>query len=241
MKHSPRFYRNIEDTLRWNSFRTTVESTDLFLRATCDLSTKAEELVRRYRSEIKRHIELQNSFLTSFSPVDKLEGCAEIIASMYRASEAAGTGPMAAVAGAIAEFVGKELAPVSDEIIIENGGDLWLLIKEPVQINIYTESVYFKNDITLRVNPEDTPCGICTSSGKIGHSFSYGKADSVTVLSADAAFADAAATATANLVKTEESVEKALSFCMAMEQTRGAVIIYRDIIALQGSVELIES
>lgn len=241
MKYGPRFYRDIEDTVRWKSFRTAVESTDLFIRAKHDLSIKAEELVRRFRSEIKRHIEIQDSFLSSYGPVEHIEGCAEIIAAMYRASDASGTGPMAAVAGAIAEFTGKELARESDEIIIENGGDLWLMIKKPVQINIYTESVYFKNAISINVRPEDTPCGICTSSGKIGHSFSYGKADSVTVISNNTPFADAAATATANLIQDEESIEKALDFCMSMEQTRGIIIIYRDTLALQGAVELTES
>ena len=238
MMQQDRFYRHYNETARWKSFRVTVDSTDLFIRAKKDMAALARDSVTTVREQIKTHIEQQESFLTSYEPVTAMPGCPAVVRAMYRASEETGTGPMAAVAGAIAEAVGKNLINESDEIIIENGGDLWLKVSDPVTISIYTKSVYYGDIIRIKIDPDDTPCGICTSSGKIGPSFSYGKADAVTVISGDAAFADAAATGTGNIVQDEQTLEKALAYCTGMKKTRGVLIIYRDTMALQGRIEL---
>jgi ApbE superfamily uncharacterized protein (UPF0280 family) len=238
MKNEDRYYRSVIDTARWTSFRTRVETTDLLIRAGKDLSVKAEQIVKELRGEIRKHIGMQEEFLTSYSPVKRLPRRPEIINNMYRASELTDTGPMASVAGAIAESLGNLLLQETEEIIIENGGDVWLKVTEPVLINILSKSVYFHDNIILKIYPDKTPCGICTSSGKIGYSFSYGRADSATVISGDAAFADAAATGACNLITNEDSLMDALAYCMKMEKTRGTVLIFRDRMALQGDIEL---
>lgn len=236
MKRAERFYRDFTDTARWKSFRVKVATSDLYIRAGKDLSSPAEKIVRRLRSEIEGHIELQNEFLTSYTPVERLAGCPEIIRAMYDASERAGVGPMAAVAGAVAEAVGRELAEHSNEIIIENGGDIWMKIAAPAAVSIYPGGHHF-NSIALKIAPGQTPCGVCTSSARIGHSFSFGKADAATVISPGAAVADAIATEVCNMVTAEEDMENAALYGME-RGAEGVVIIFRDRLVAQGNVEL---
>ncbi|HNW28482.1 MAG TPA: UPF0280 family protein [Spirochaetota bacterium] len=236
MKRAERTYRDFSVTARWKSFRVKVETSDLFIRADRDLSAQAEDAVRRARSAILTHIDRQNDFLTSYTPVERLEGCPPIIYMMYNASEGAGVGPMAAVAGAVAEFVGRELMDFSEEIIVENGGDIWMRITRPASVSIYPGGHRF-NAVALKINPDRTPCGICTSSARIGLSFSFGKADAATIIAPDAALADAIATEVCNRVQNEESMEGAAEYGMRRGAT-GVVIIYRDRLAARGDMEL---
>lgn len=236
MKRAERTYRDFNDTARWKSCRVKVETSDLYIRAAMDLSAPAEETVRRARGEILAHIDRQNEFLTSLTPVERLEGCPPIVSMMYDASERAGVGPMAAVAGAIAETVGWELKDLSEEIIIENGGDIWMRLEKPAAVNIYPGGHYF-DAVALKIYPHRTPCGICTSSARIGLSFSFGKADAATVIAGNAALADAIATELCNRVQSEETMEDAADYGMS-RGAEGVVIIYRDRLAARGDVEL---
>lgn len=236
MKRAERTYRDYAETARWKSFRVKVETSDLYIRAGSDLSERAERVVRGLRDRIFEHIDRQNEFLTSYTPVERLAGCPPVIDMMYDASERAGVGPMAAVAGAVAECTGRELLSFTDEQIVENGGDIWMMTAGPALIRIYPGGHHF-NAVSIRISPDGTPCGICTSSARIGPSFSFGAADAATVIAPGAALADAIATETCNRVKSEEDMEAAARF--AMERgARGVVIIYRDRLAAQGDVEL---
>lgn len=238
MKRAERRYRDFTDTARWKSFRVKVETSDLYVRAAQDLSREIEDIVRRVRCEILDHIGKQNEFLTSYTPVERLEGCPDIIAMMYDASVRAGIGPMAAVAGAVAQTVGRELAGYPGEIIIENGGDIWMRLTDPAAVSIFPGGHYF-GAVSLNIRPGDTPCGVCTSSARIGLSFSFGKADAATVIAPDAALADAIATEVCNRVQSEETMEDAADYGMRCGAT-GVVIIYRDCLAARGGVELTE-
>lgn len=236
MKRAERTYRDFTGTARWISCRVKVETSDLYIRAARDMSDQAEPLVRRAREEILRHIKRQNEFLTSFTPVERLDDCPPIVSMMYDASERSGVGPMAAVAGAVAEAVGRELMGLSEEIIMENGGDIWMRLAEPAAVSIYPGGHSF-DALALRIYPEQTPCGICTSSARIGLSFSFGKADAATVIARDTALADAIATEVCNRVRSEETMEGAADYAMRCGAD-GVVIIYRDRLAARGDVEL---
>jgi uncharacterized protein len=143
---------------------------------------------------------------------------------------------MAAVAGAVAEVVGRELMDNSEEIIIENGGDIWMRTTRPASVSIYPGGHYF-DAVALKIHPDRTPCGICTSSARIGLSFSFGKADAATVIAPGAALADAIATEVCNRVQSEETMEDAADNGMRCGAT-GVVVIYRDRLAARGNVEL---
>ena len=145
---------------------------------------------------------------------------------------------MASVAGAIAEFVGTELLDFSPEIIVENGGDIYLKSLKKRLIGIYAGKSPLSGKIGLEINGEDTPLGICTSSGTVGHSLSYGKADAVIAVSKSALLADAAATAIGNLIKKPGDIPSGIKFAKGIEGLKGVIIIEGDNMGLWGEVKI---
>ena len=119
------------------SFRVVEEETDLFICASTNLKRKALKLVSKYRKVLKSYIEKHPSFFTAERPLSADNGIPNIIKAMLDASEKTNVGPMASVAGAIAEFVGNELAEFSPEVIVENGGDLYLKGLRDRKIGVY--------------------------------------------------------------------------------------------------------
>jgi ApbE superfamily uncharacterized protein (UPF0280 family) len=236
MKRAERFYRDFTDTARWKSFRVKVDTSDLYIRADADLAVEAGEIVRTLRGQLWEQIDRQGDFHTALAPVGRLDGSPEIVTMMYDASERAGVGPMAAVAGAVAELTGRALAPLCREIIVENGGDIWMQLEEPATVTIYPGGHYFKT-VALKIHPRQTPCGVCTSSARIGPSLSFGKADAATIIAPDAALADAIATDVCNRVKSGDDLEEAAGRGMEIGAS-GVVIIYRDRLVARGEVEL---
>ncbi len=238
-KYSERFYRSDNKLERWNSFILRNETTDLFIKSAEDLTAIGLKIINKLRNEIRDHISRQLEFQTSYSPVEKLTDTPDIIKLMYLASERTGTGPFASVAGAIAQMTGIELMNYTKEIIIENGGDIWMSLIEPAVVQIHSDNAEFDGKTGLLISPEETPCGICTTSGKVGPSFSFGKADSATIIGKCAATADAAATLAGNIVKDENDITKALNNATEVESVTGAVIIIKNKMGIQGSVKLI--
>lgn len=159
---------------------------------------------------------------------------------MLLASISAGVGPMASVAGAIAQAVAVALKPFSDSVIVENGGDCYLDLIEPTTVGIFAgPDSPFTDKIALKFAPNRFPLGICTSSGTVGHSLSFGKADAVTVVSPDAALADATATRLGNLVNTPADIHKALELAPGIPYIEGILIAVKDKIGIWGNLELI--
>jgi len=146
---------------------------------------------------------------------------------------------MAAVAGAIAEAVGRALLEESREVVVENGGDCFLRVDSPLQIGIFAGPSVLSEKLALRIRPEQTPLGVCTSSGTVGPSLSFGRADAVTVISPSAAIADAAATRIGNQVKNRGDINRALAVAPEIEGVLGVVIIMGDRVGAWGEVELV--
>jgi ApbE superfamily uncharacterized protein (UPF0280 family) len=157
---------------------------------------------------------------------------------MSESARKVGVGPMASVAGAIAEFVGNELLAFSPEIIIENGGDIFLKSLKKRLIGIYAGKSPLSGKIGLEINEQDTPLGVCSSSGTVGHSLSYGKADAVVVLSKSATLADAAATAIGNLIVEPSDIPRGIEFAKGIESLLGIIIIKDDKMGLWGKVKI---
>jgi ApbE superfamily uncharacterized protein (UPF0280 family) len=144
---------------------------------------------------------------------------------------------MAAVAGAMAQFATEAAIKAGDtEVIVENGGDIYLQAAEPVLIALNTGTAELSNRLAFSLKPDDTPISICSSSGQMGHSTSLGKCDLATVVAEDAALADAAATQAANLVIGIENVNQALERIVAIEGINGVVIVKNDRIGLAGNL-----
>lgn len=237
MMHNKRFYRYYGCD-RGLTFNVKLDTSDLYIKADTDLHDEAFRALSSARMELEDYIRKHDEFLLSLDPVTPHGDEPAIALSMFRASSAAGTGPMAAVAGAIAEEVGRELVKYSEEVIVENGGDIWMKLAAPSTIGLYANNVYFKDNVGIRIYPHETPCSVCTSSPKLGHSISFGNADSVTVIAGDGALADAMATAVCNMVKAGGDIEKALEFGMSRQGVRGVMVIFRDMLGIQGGVEL---
>jgi ApbE superfamily uncharacterized protein (UPF0280 family) len=235
--HRKRFYRCYTER-EGVSFNVKLHSTDLFIKADKNLYGESYRILSFTRNELEEYIEKHDEFLHSLDPLAPHGDEPGIVLSMINASAAAGTGPMAAVAGAVAEKVGFGLLNYTEEVIVENGGDIWMKLIRPSLIGIYADNIYFRNNVGIKIYPEDTPCSVCTSTSKLGHSISFGKADSVTVVAANGALADAMATAVCNMVKTGKDIERALEFGMSINGVRGVVVIFRDLLGVQGRVEL---
>lgn len=238
MLHNKRFYRFYSSSDRWRAFNVRLHTSDLYIRADHDISETAYSFLVEARKEIEQHIEENPDFLISLEPLTEPASAPEIPSIMYKASEAAGTGPMAAVAGAIAEYVGKKLLPCCEEIVVENGGDIWMSLNYPMTLGIYIDNIYFRDRLAIKIDNTGTPCAVCTSSSKTGHSLSFGRADSVTVVAQSGAYADAVATETCNRVKSQSDIEKALEFALSVPFVKGCLVVFRDSVAALGDIEL---
>jgi len=232
-------YREWEISTGLFSYRVTVKETDLWIRSQIDLSSQAEQTLRRYRTIIEQYIAGHAEFQTSFEPVDVPDDASPIIREMADAAARAGVGPFAAVAGAIAEAVGRELLPYSSDLLIENGGDVFAASGTARVFGLYAGNSRFSGKIGLKIAAEQMPCGFCTSSGTVGHSISFGKADAAAILASSAALADACATAVGNRVRQAEDIEGALQFAASIEDVQAAVIVLGDQIGAWGAVELV--
>ncbi len=237
--YQPRFYRQwIKDT-DLVSFHVVVKETDLYIRACQNLTPQALKSVTKHRQLLEQYIKEHPFFLVTLEPYVAEETAPEIVKEMTQAAQRVGVGPMAAVAGAIAEAVGKDLIPFSQDIIVENGGDIFLKVSKTKYVGIYAGNSPFTGKIALEIKPEETPLGICTSSGTVGHSLSLGIADAVIVLSPSTPLADAAATAIGNRVKDIDDIPLALDWAQKITGLSGVVIIKGDKIGLWGKVKIL--
>lgn len=220
-------------------FEVIVKETDLLIRAEKDLFNEARESVLKYRNQIETYISMNPAFEHSLVPLAETYHLPEIIDEMIKASSSAGVGPMAAVAGAIAQAVSNDLLLHSREVIVENGGDIYMATAYDRIIGLYAGASSLSMKIGILIEPEKSPIGICTSSGTVGHSLSFGKADAVCVLSKSGALADAAATAIGNIVRNKKDIEKGLEKGKEIEGVLGVLIVVEEKMGVWGDIRLI--
>ena len=238
-----RTYRGAAEQSDLVSTYVTIRETDLHILAESDVYQKASELTTRFRLQIENYIKNNPEFESALGPVPEDILAPPVIRDMITAGRRASVGPMAAVAGAIAEYVGRGLLDEGlKEVIVENGGDLFLKRNRECIIAVFAGQSPLSNKIGIKVNSVDMPVGICTSSGTVGHSLSFGNADSVTVLAASAAVADAAATRIGNEVgsyeKARDGVDRALAEAEKITEIKGVLVICRDMMGAIGEIEI---
>lgn len=202
-----------------------VKETDLLIQAKKRLEEETRRAVIKYRGQIEDYIFKNSNFLTSFKPIKVCDSAPMIVKDMAKAADASGVGPMASVAGAIAEYVGRELLEFSEEVIVENGGDIFIKSLKNRRFGIFAGESPLTGKLTFEIMPKDTPLGVCTSSGTVGHSLSFGKTDAACIISKDTALADAVATATGNIVKSAGEIEKGIIFAKSIPGIIGAIVI----------------
>jgi ApbE superfamily uncharacterized protein (UPF0280 family) len=236
--YEPRTYRHWVSDRGLVAFSVVVKETDLLIRARRDLTAEALRVTENLRSDLERYIATNPRFQASLEPVSVDRDAPALVRSMADAAATAGVGPMAAVAGAIAEAVGTELLRFSDEVIVENGGDIFIKSSEERLIGLYAGESSLTGKVAFAISPEETPLGVCTSSGTLGHSLSFGKADAVVAFAASTALADAAATAIGNRVSSVDDIEEALQYAQDIEGLSGVAIVKDDRLGLHGQVRL---
>ena len=238
MRFAERTYRNkiIRDSL--TSYQVKVRETDLYISSDVDLKQAALQSVHKYRGHLESYIKIHPDFLTSLTPIDQDHLAPDIVRDMLRVSSMAGVGPMASVAGAVAEYVGRDLLPQTLNVIVENGGDIFLKTLNEITVGIYAGDSPLSEKIALRVRPSETPLGICTSSATVGPSLSLGRADAVCVKSRSASLADAVATAVGNVCISKSDIRKALALGSGITGVLGILIIMGGELGAWGEMEL---
>lgn len=220
-------------------FEVIEKETDLAIYASTDLAKQARAAVLTCRRALEDYIKRDGRFYSSLEPIDVGSGAPEIVKAMAVAGKKAGVGPMAAVAGAVAEFVGREIGHLSDEVIVENGGDIFLRTAKKRVLGVYAgEDSPFTGKLALEVGPAPEGLGVCTSSGTVSHSLSFGRSDAVVVIAADAALADAAATATGNILKRPEDMARGIDFARSIGGVTGVVVMMKDKMGSWGDIKL---
>jgi ApbE superfamily uncharacterized protein (UPF0280 family) len=236
--YQPRIYRSWVKNKDLVAFNVVIEETDCYVSASTNLQSKTRKSILKYRSILKKYISTHPTFISTLEPFPVGAGDPAIVKSMAEAAEKASVGPMAAVAGAIAYFVGEELAAFSREVIIENGGDIYLRSAKDRIIGIYAGQSPLSGKIGLDIAASDTPLGISTSSGTVGHSLSFGKADAVVIIAENAVISDAAATAIGNLIVTPGDVPAGIERARNIDGVKGTVIIKGGDMGLWGNIRL---
>ena len=238
-KPQKRSYRNLVLKDNLVDFRVTVKETDLFVQALKPLEDITRELVLENRGYIENYIKRYPEFARTLKPWRVRGPESQIINKMAIAGKRAGVGPMAAVAGAIAEHVGSGLLKHSDEVVVENGGDVFLRLRHPVTIGIFAGASALSLRMGICIDSRETPISICTSSGTVGHSLSLGKADAVCVVSDSCSLADAAATSIGNRVISKSNIQPAIDFGKQIEGVRGIVVIIGEDVGIWGDLKVV--
>ena len=199
-----------------------------------DVLRVTDEIIRQ-RTILEDYIVRQPEFKTSLTPLRPLADAPEIAVRMCHAGMDVSVGPMAAVAGAIAQCAAEAAVNAGeDDVIIENGGDIFAAVSSPLIIGIHAGPNSPFNGLAFHVEADDTPLAICSSSGTMGHSMSMGACDLATVVAKDAALADAAATLAANMVTTPEDLEPTAARIVTISGVLGVLLVKSDRMAIQG-------
>jgi ApbE superfamily uncharacterized protein (UPF0280 family) len=237
-QNTERTYRTLAAKDLYN-FRIVVGESDLFIQTEQpEIRTQIETQLTCIRRQLKEYIHLHSVFAETLEPFPLDPSAPEIVQAMIAAAARAGVGPMAAVAGAVAEFLANSLPEPPEELIIENGGDLFIRSTKERRIAIYAGNSPLSNKLVLVLPPQPSGVGVCTSAGTVGPSLSLGKADAVTIIAPSAALADAVATATGNRVQTTDDLEGAVTFARSITGVIGCIIIKGSSCVVWGDIQL---
>ncbi|MGA1796556.1 MAG: UPF0280 family protein [bacterium] len=212
--------------------------TDLWIKADGELDRcHVEGHLRQVYDQIEAYAASEGSFLSSLHPLDVPETAPEVIRRMARYARLAGVGPMAGVAGAVADFVGEGLSEGHRRIICNNGGDIFYRSPEKQGFFLSAPGSPFHGKVCMYAPPAAGK-GLCTSSGIVGHSVNMGRAYAVTVLAENACLADVWATAVSNRIGSHADMDRVLAWCAHVEGIEGVVILVDHYLGVWGAIEL---
>ena len=243
--YSDRTYRAHCCGERWQGFVAQYKETDVWVgvdkKSFCaEMPVFTEQTVRALRDTIDVYLTEDPHYASALTPYDAQKSAPEILRQMSAISHRTGVGPMAAIAGAFATHIAQELKKRFhiEEIIIENGGDIYADITNDIDVSIFAGESPLSEKIGLHIDAKESPLGICTSSGTVGHSLSFGKADAVMIVCKDALLSDAYATAFANQVQTSDDITPLLNTIERDEDILSALIVKDDRMGVIGKFDL---
>ena len=222
------------------SFHVVVKETDLWVGADIDLEKETRDLVFDCRAQVERYMDVHPEFATSVVPLQNDPYAPPVVREMIEATRMLGVGPMASIAGAIAQYVGDGLLKFTNQVVVENGGDIFLKANRPVTISILAGASPISGRVGLLIPVRQMPIGVCSSSATVGHSLSTGIADVVCLVSSSAILADGAATALGNKIKKKSDLEEASDWGNQFVGIVGGVVIVEDRMNAWGDIELVE-
>lgn len=243
MSFEERTYRSLVNRKRFRYFEATHLETDILAGVSHNISPdSAKQIILKSATSLREildsYINENPVFRSTLKPVPLGTDMPEPVAALVRAANIAGTGPMAGIAGLFSSYAGTALLTkyAGEEIILENGGDIYCNITGDLNISVFAGNSPLSNKIHISIPPGEW--GICTSSGTVGPSLSFGKADAVTVLSENAVVADALATSICNMVKSPDDILPSLEIIEQIEEIKGLIIIVGDRIGIRGNITI---
>jgi len=234
--YQPRRYRRLPGATDLVACEVAVGESDLMVLAARDLRAEARTAARSARRQIESHLARHPEMLEARGPLPTPPDARAIVAAMYHAGRVAGTGPMAAVAGAVAEAVARALVEHSPEVVVENGGDLFMITTRERTVGIDAGGPPWGRSLALVLPPGAR--AVCTSSGTRGHSASGGRADAAVVVAPSGAVADALATAVGNRVSGPDDVAAAVEWARAHQGVEHVLVICGETMGAWGALAL---
>jgi ApbE superfamily uncharacterized protein (UPF0280 family) len=202
-----------------------------------DTIEKAISSIVYHRTQLEAYIKNHPSFLYALKPINVDKG-ATIVELMASAAKKANVGPMASVAGVLADLVVEAMISSGANVaVVEDGGEISAISNRPVDVALLAGDHPLSGRLGFRL--EEFPTGVATSSGVFGHALSFGEAESVTLFSESAGLADAASTAVCNVVKGRDfrkGVRRGIDEAMSIRGVNGVFIIYREITGIGGRI-----
>lgn len=245
MEYNERSYRKHFKTGRWNCFTLQYKETDVWIGVDKDsylpeMPAYCQELICRLRKEMDEYLLTDPCYRTALVPYEAKESAPEILKQMSAAARRTGIGPMSAVAGAVAFHIVEALKREYGirECIVENGGDIYADIQEDMDVSVFAGASPLSEKVGLHIDAAEAPLGICTSSGTVGPSLSFGKADAVMIICKDALLADSYATRFTNLIQRAEDIPPVLEEIRTTQEILSALIIQGDKMGVIGKFEM---
>lgn len=191
--------------------------------------------IQENRVKLERFARQRHDFLLSFKPVKISEGPRAALL-MAESAEAANVGPMAAVAGVLADLAVEDMVDAGASLaVVENGGEASIHTQDYVDVALRTGETALSNRICFRI--EDPSSGLATSSGLHSHAFSLGEADAVTVFARNSGIADAAATSVGNLMRGEDAssiIKQGVTRALSINGVHGVIVLYNGLYGVGG-------
>jgi ApbE superfamily uncharacterized protein (UPF0280 family) len=230
MPYLDRTYRRWPES-ELHSFQVRIGESDLWISAERPLTESAERALRSVREDLEGYLQRDPQFARTLRPRTPLANAPAVVLDMADAARICDVGPMAAGAGAVAERVGRVLLAETAQVIVENGGDIFIHTLLPRVAAIFAGESPLSGKLGIRISRLSQPLGLCTSSGTVGPSLSFGRARS-------GALADAAATALGNRVQEPGDIERALELLETIPGVFGGAVIMGERLGAWGEVEL---